>query len=345
VKRCLGILLVLPTLTLAQAAPQKGLPNPKNQGTTAAARPAEGASATQTKAVSPETAVITLAGVCEKQPAKPEDCKTTVTRSQFETLLDALSGGRQNPQQITPQLKRQFALQYSRLLLFATSAEKQGLESKPETQQLIQFARLQALAQGLTRTLQEKARPSPAETQKYYDDNRSKFQELTLQRVMVPNKPAGEPKPDGSGDMKKLAAELRERAVKGTDFKALQAEAYQKAGMQNPPETRLVMQPETVPPTQRTVLQLKPGEVSQVIEDPGGFYIYKLESQQTTPLDKVRGQIETVLAQEKLQQEMESVAKGVTPDLNNDYFGQVPPAQGGISIQPVPQPSPGPGRK
>lgn len=343
-RNCWTAVLLFSSLAVAQAAPLQaqtksnapGAPATKQQPNTAPA------AVPGSKPVAENTPVITIPGICENSAAKPADCKLVVTRAQFEKLVTSLTGGRQTPEQVPPQVRRQFAVQYARLLTFATEAEKQGLDKDPATQELLRFARMQALAQEFTHVLQAKAKPTPQEVQKYYQDNQSKFQKLTLERIVVPNKPGAKAKPGATNDLKKVAEDLRQRAASGADFKTLQSEAYSKAGMQNPPETKLVVQPQAVPPSQHAVLQLKPGEVSQVIDDFNGFYIYKLDSQQQVPFSQVQTQIETALGQQKVQQEMEHMLKPATPNLNEDYFGAEPPAQGGIGIQPQPGAPPRP---
>jgi peptidyl-prolyl cis-trans isomerase C len=226
------------------------------------------------------------------------------------------------------------AVQYSRLVLLATEAEKKGVEKNPEAQQLLQFARMQALAQAMTLQIQKQSKPTPVELQKYYESNPQRFTELTLQRLMLPLKPDAEGKTN-EAEMKTAADQLRQRAAGGADFKTLQAEAYDKTGLPNPPETKQVILATALPPSQQSVLQLKPGEVSQVIQEPGALYIYKLDSVRQIPLDQVKNEIESTLTQEKYLKAMEALLASSEPKLNPDYFGAAPPpAPSGMSIRP-----------
>ncbi|MFB3815124.1 MAG: peptidylprolyl isomerase [Terriglobales bacterium] len=290
-----------------------------------------------------DTPVVTIPGVCFNKATGP-DCKTMMTKAQFEQLMDTLAGGRERQQPVPAGAKRQLAIQYSRLLLFAAEAERKGLENSPEAQELLRFARLQALAQAMTRQLQKQSQPTPAEVQQYYDSNPPRFTELTLQRIMVPIKATGDSKTN-EAEMKTLADQLRQRASTGADFKTLQAEAYVKAAMQNPPETKQVVLANALPLAHQAVLQLKPGEVSQVIQEPTGIYIYKLESKRVLPLEQVKPEIEPVLAQEKFQKAVDAMIVSSTPTLNPDYFGAAPPPGTGLGVRPaapVPRQTPPP---
>ena len=47
-------------------------------------------------------------------------------------------------------------------------------------------------------------------------------------------------------------------------------------------------------------MDLKPGEVSEVISDPSGNYIYKMISKETLPLDSVKTEIRNQLSSHAL---------------------------------------------
>jgi len=330
----LAPIFLVASLMLAQSMPAQrgpGAPAAAGQAPPAPQAPAN-TPPSSTASVAPDAVVLILNGVCKDKPANDAECKTVVTRAQFETILNTVTASQPNPQPVTPEVKRQLAIQYLRLLLFSNEAEKQGLENQPEARELLRLARMQALAQVLTHTMQQKAKPTPEEMQKYYNDNRLRFRELTLERIMIPVKAGA----DAQGNMKKFAAELRQRAASGADFKTLQAEASKKAGLPNPPDTRVVLQAETIPADHVAVLQLKEGEVSQPIQDHAGFYIYKLVGQQQVPLDRVRAQLEATLTQQRMQQEIESLLRTASPNLNDAYFGLAERAPGGVGAPLVP---------
>src|SRR5581483_251118 len=79
------------------------------------------------------------------------NCKTVVTREQFEKLADSL-----NPS-MPPAVRRQLATAYPRLLLFSKKAREMGLDKEPRYQEMMQWASLQVLSNNLTQQLQKKA--------------------------------------------------------------------------------------------------------------------------------------------------------------------------------------------
>jgi parvulin-like peptidyl-prolyl isomerase len=277
-------------------------------------------------------AVITIKGVCRDTKMSP--CETAVTRAEFDKLVSALAGARGiSPDQIPMQAKRQLAMQYARMLLFAQEAEKLGVEHSPEAQELFHYARLQVLEQLMRSALQQRAKPTAEEIQKHYKDNPDRYKEVMLQRIMVPSHARDASKP-GAPDMHKLAEDLRQRAAAGVDFKSLQGEAFEKAGLPNPPETKMTIRSTAVPANHQAVLQLKPGEVSQVLQDPSGYYIYKLDKEQLLPLDQVKLEIQGEVTTQKLQRDFEGLLRAGTPELDPQYFG--PPTASPAGVHPLP---------
>ena len=81
-------------------------------------------------------------------------------------------------------------------------------------------------------------------------------------------------------------------------------------------------------------MDLKPGEVSEVITDPSGVhYIYKMINKETTSLDSVKQDIQATLSRQRYSDSMKGFQGNV--DLNDAYFA---PAQrpGIVGKMPLP---------
>ena len=157
--------------------------------------------------------------------------------------------------------------------------------------------------------------------------------------------------------MNKLAVALRERAVAGDDFTKLQKEAFDAAGMKidNPTINMPKVRRTGLPQGQSAVFALKAGEVSQVISDPGGHYIYRVNKQELLGLDVVKDEIHTTLQNQRMKDGMDKLQNSFKSDVNESYFGAaggpmrgVPPPHlprpvnpSGV-VQPVPAPTPRP---
>jgi len=130
---------------------------------------------------------------------------------------------------------------------------------------------------------------------------------------------------------------LRERLVKGEDPDKLEKEAFAAAGIPgNPPPTKMEkVRRSTLPADQQSIMDLKPDEVSDVISNASGNYIYKLVSKETLPVDAVKTEIRNQLSQQRYREAMAKF-QGTT-ELNDAYFGRapgMPPAPGRPGMPP-----------
>src|SRR3984957_1333786 len=354
----------------APAAPPPGQPIPA-QGTmmpqgSAAAPP-------DTSASVPDTAaVITVEGVCTPKP-KPAvagaktaasakatasaktsasasaaaDCKTVITKAEFETLLKGVTA---TP---NPQVRRQLAGVLPRYIAMANQAQKQGLDKTPEVPEMVKFIKMQILSQALQRKVQQEAANVPdADVEAYYKNNQEAFEQFSVDRLFIPKaKQITNDATDASKDEKptddqlkaKQAAEkakqdeaeqamtkegedLRARAAAGEPFETLQKEAFAAAGMKiESPTVKLPAVRRTgLPAAHSAVFELKPGDVSQVITDSAGHYIYKVESKTAMPFDQAKAEIHNTLQTQRLKDITTKQNDSYKVVSNDAYFGPGP---------------------
>lgn len=292
-------------------------------------------------AVAPDAAVLTIKGLCPQSSNTNEvsgsKCETIVTKKQFEELAGAIQPS------MSPVVKKQLMSLYPRLLIMSREAEARGLDKEEYFQQMFTFARMQILAQQLTHRIQQEAGDVPQqEIADYYQKNAGSFQEYTLERVYIPRLKQEPPPPQKLSEeaekerqkrledqMTSLADSLRARAVKGESFEILQKEAYQVAGMKsNPPNASMgKLRRNGLPPGHVEVFSLKKGDVSRVITDAGGHYIYKVDSTDTETLADASGEIRNLLKSERLHSAMEKIQGPFTTEVNDAYFGTTPLSQ------------------
>jgi parvulin-like peptidyl-prolyl isomerase len=137
-------------------------------------------------------------------------------------------------------------------------------------------------------------------------------------------KAADAPKPPDPEVLKAAAEKIRDRAAAGEDLDKLEKEAFEAAGnKQTAPPTQMGSRRRGVlPPDQDAeVFALNPGQVSKLIENPGGFYLYKVETKRTQPLSEVKDEIQRKLQPEKLNDARTAITGKVKSDFNEKYFG------------------------
>jgi PPIC-type PPIASE domain len=342
------VCLLLGALAWAQAAPSNPAAAPQNAAPPAAA-PAQPVPETP-----PDAAVITINGLCENPSAnKPAaDCKTVITRAEFEKLIEVIQPS------MPARVRKQFASNYARALVMAQKAQQLGLDRDPGFDEHMRLARIQILSQAFNKSIQDKASQiSDKEIEDYYENNKAKFEQADLDRVYIPKAQqppavaaktpvANQPKSAGDSEtvMKAEADKLHTRAAAGEDFAKLQADAYQVAGIKAaaPNAGMAKVRRTSLPADQVTVMDLKVNEVSAVIADQNGYYIYKMKSKEIIPLDQAREEIKGILRSERIQEAMKTVQEDSTPILNESYFTPMAPAPAPPSMM---APRPGPSTK
>ncbi len=333
--------LLLGVLSWGQAANPKPATPPQTPVTPSGAPAAQ--TAPQKPNLPPDAPVITLKGICDSSSASAKapanaDCKTVITRAQFEALLGAIQPG-----VVAPLQRKQFADRYATALIMAHEAHKMGLDTSPRFEELMQLARVQVLSQELGRSLQDKAaQVSDKDIDDYYHNNAATYEETLLQRFFIPRSKQSEPSDEKLSEadakkrqeaaeaaMKSEAEELHKRAVAGEDFTKLQAEAFQFAGLKiNPPSISVgKVRRNSLPAAHASAFELKPGEVSQLIPDPTGYFVYKAGEKGTQPLDRVKEEIRNALRAKRMQEAMHAIQQSATSELDPNYFAGAGPQE------------------
>jgi hypothetical protein len=349
----------LGTLAWGQAQPGT-TPAPLSSAPNAAAKPPAAPAAE----VAENAVVLTIKGVCPAAapkgagkttaPAKkPADCKTEITRAQFEKIASALQQG---PNPLNAQQKRQLANVLTRFMMMSEAAKAKGLDKSERFAVTVKFVKMQILAMELQRTVQEEADKIPPEKiAEYYKSNPEAYEQFSLNRLFIPRykqaeavdkDKAKEPeklteeqqkakevaekaqKEKGEQDLNKLAESLRERAAAGEDVAKLQKEAFDAAGkrVDNPTVNLPKVRRTGLPPAHASVFDLKAGEVSAVISDNEGHYVYKVVSREVLPLDQVKDDVHNTLKSQRLKEMMDKYTNSAQVVSNEAYFGPAIPA-------------------
>jgi len=324
-------------------------PSPQKPATAANARSSEASN------LPPDTPVITIEGVCDHSAtdkSAPSGCKTVITRAEFEEILAAIGSN------MPAAARRQLATRYAGALAMSQKAHEMGLDQGPKYEELMKLQRLQVTASLVSQAVQQKASEvSDKDIEDYYNKNLAAYQEATFERLFIPrNKQLDPPKEkltdaesakhleDANAAMKKEADALQARAVAGEDFAKLQMEAYEFAGLKSAPPTQKLNKARrnSLPPTQASAFDLKPGEVSPVIADVSGYFVFKVVDKDMLPPTQVHDEILGSLKSQNVKDAMQALQNSGTAQLNDEYFGPATPSgPQGMPAPPLP-PRPGP---
>lgn len=141
---------------------------------------------------------------------------------------------------------------------------------------------------------------SSAEMTRYYDSHRSRFMlpdEYRISQILIQPR-SGE----SIAEARKKAAEVRAAVQQGQEFGELAlrhssgTEAARGGGL------GIVRQGELLPPIERALAVLNPGQVSQPIETPLGLHIIRVDEKkpaQFRPFSEVKAEIQHLVTQQK----------------------------------------------
>jgi hypothetical protein len=334
-RRAVGMcaLLLLGTMSVfAQGKPQGEVasnPNPSatssDRTTTVRSSQQAGSGSRATADILPQTPVLTFIGPCDRprKNAAAEGCKTVLTWAEIDTLLNALEPN------ASPAGRRQLAINYSRLAAAAGVAERQRLEKDPEIAKQIQLqqklVRMQVLANALYRQIEDRANDVPSsDLERFYAEHQASFVRGDVRRLTIPKSLSAvvEPSADTVA-LRTLADDFQKRAAAEEDFDQLQQEVLKDFGVKLavPPTKLNMVGPANLPVVERSVFDLAPGQVSQVLDSPGAFTILKLVSKQPIPMDNAKPEIMVLLQRARAQQEMLEITASGNAQFNLKYLG------------------------
>lgn len=312
---------VTPQLPASASRPRSPFPRPRSGRTASTGAARGGLGNSKPPDVPPETPVITLGGICSN-PQTKASCKTVITRQDLDRFVNAYAPN------AAGQVRGRLAVQYARTLAYSALAQQQGLDKDPtfakELAAQLDLVKKRALAAVFLQKLQGKTTAiTEAEVQRYYDVHRDEYERVQVRRLSVPLEvPTELARPLTRNAVKPYMAELRKRAAAGEDFNLLQQDAYQYFHIQAtpPPVNLTTVDRTTTQGDEAKALDLKPGEVSEVLDSLAAVVILKVESKDTMPLGAVHQEIETTLRAVRMQNLLNKLTKDVIADFNLPYL-------------------------
>jgi PPIC-type PPIASE domain len=284
--------------------------------------PGTAAGQANTAEVTPTTPVVTLDGVCSNPQAKGP-CKTVITREDLDRYAKTFSPDPSGA------ARGRMATQYAKALVFSALAERQGLEKSPtlakEIEAQLKLVRMHILASAYMQSEQaQMPGVTDGEIERYYEVHKDEYEQVQVSRLSVPIAvPTEDGRPLDRAAVKSVMDELRSRAIAGEDLNLLQQDAYKQLHIQaTPPSVKpMLVQRRSVQGDETKVFDLKPGEISTVLDLPAAFAILKLESKEPIPMIAVRQEVEAALRATRIQKQLGKLSKKINAQFNLEYLG------------------------
>jgi peptidyl-prolyl cis-trans isomerase C len=262
--------------------------------------------------VSPDTVVATVGG-------KPYTAKQI---DEYQKLLppQGRAAMKQNPEAGLTQLFL--------IIHLSEEAKKRKLDQESPHKESLELFSRELLAQGYVTEERNSMAVTPAEEETYYKGHESEFESAKVSVILVSFSPNPKPAADGKtprteADAKTRAEDLVKQLRAGADFAQLaKSDSDDKDSAAKGGEFPVIRRSAQYPQaTKDAVFALKPGDVSDPVRQPTGFYIFKSTSKDLQPLPEAAPVIIAKLKQEKFQEWIAGLQKQYKPKIEKpDYF-------------------------
>lgn len=272
--------------------------------------------------------------------ANPQEVTPTTVVAEIEgkkyTAADVNKIGDMLPPQMRPNFTRDpksFLQQWFMLKKIAGMAEEQKLDQKSPYKEGIEIQRMSLLMQAMVNEQSGKTTISQEEQKKAYEARKDEFTQAKVKIIYIPFT-AGQA-PAGADAAKKSLTEpealakaetVVKQARSGTDFVALVKQHSEdpiskEAGGDFGPIKKGDKLPDAV---KQAVFALKPGEVSEPVRQPNGYYVFRLSELQPQAFEEVQETLFNELRNARMKEWMDGVAKSTEVKVTNEaYFNQV----------------------
>jgi len=264
-------------------------------------------------------ALLLLAGGAVAQEVPDETVVATLngqkfTAGQIKAMVRAAPKAVQTYFQQNP---KQFLTEHAYYLELLKYADANGLDKKSPYREALEFQRMFILTNAALNAKLTSIEIRPEEQQTYYESNKQQFRELRVRMIYFPfTDPANEESAKGK------AAAVAKRAAAGEDFVKLAKENSEDAtgaGADFAVRTSSSQPPAHI---KEVLFNHKPGDITEPLRHDNGYYVFRVESADVLPYEKVRDEIYKALKEARFQQWQNETRKRATVQFENEAFFQ-----------------------
>lgn len=237
--------------------------------------------------------------------------------------------------------KRNFADQFTQLIIYSEEARRQKLDNDPVVKQRLDIVADQTLAQALTQKINENLKITDEDVQKYYNEHSANYDEIKASHILIRTKGSAGPLPQGKKELTEEEAKAKAEEVykqviaPGADFAAIaKEESYDQGSATQGGELGWFPRGRMVPAFDTAAFAMNVGEISQPVKSPFGYHIIKILEKKKRNWQEAKSEIANALRPEKINEAMEALRKATKVEVNDQFFPPPPP--------PTPMPAPAP---
>lgn len=251
------------------------------------------------------------------------DDGTKFTMGDFKKILMVLPPENQKRAlQDRPNFMKQWALMHK----LAKMAETDKLDELSPTKEMLEYNRTMVLMNATLTNALNHASVEPDEIVNYYNDHKQDYKQIHLRAIYISfSKKLTEEQAKAKGE--KLLAEIRG----GADFiKLVKENSDDETSRAKDGDFLTLRHGDNVPDAMRAaVFKLQKGEVSDLVRQPNGFYIFRADEVTFRPLSEVRDEVFTKLKEDRYREWLDKTNRESTVNFTNPAFAGLTPASGG----------------
>jgi peptidyl-prolyl cis-trans isomerase C len=222
--------------------------------------------------------------------------------------------------------RKKFLDQYAFYRKLMQLAEKDKLDEQSPYKEALAAYRMYTLSQAMIREAINRVVVTPEEIAKFYDSNKSKYAQVKVKALYIAFGETGESGPEhkvltetqAEAKAKKLLADART----GGDFvKLIHENSDDETSRTKDGDFDTLRQTDNIPDAFRTaVFALKPGEITEPLKQPNGYYLLRAEEVTYRPLSDVRDDIHNELQNGKATEWLDRVNLNTVVKVVNPSF-------------------------
>jgi len=252
-----------------------------------------------------------------------------VTAGELRTLLRGASPQIQENLRANP---KQFLVELARMNALVEYAEREKLPEKSPYREQLDWVRSDLLSQAILNDFNLRNPATAEEERQYYETHRDDFIEARVKVIYLSF--AADPKARSSDGRKYRREEealaeiesLRKQILEGADFVALARKHSEDAASRaKDGDLGVIRRKDQVPDRiKEAIFSLKPGQVSEVVRQPNGFYLFRVEEIRTRTLDEVRDEVNREVQSAKFQNWFDGIRKSVAVTYESEEYFRRP---------------------
>ena len=251
-----------------------------------------------------------------------------ITKADIEALISFYPANQQAIIRMDPKNEEALLNNYVTILVVAETARRQGFDKEKNMRKQIQILSDEHLAKGyVQKNVLSKVKVTDKDVEEYYKNHPKEFEKpetVKARHILIGFK--GDMTEDQKKELRKKAEDVLKKAKGGDDFAQLASEYSDDPGSKTKGgELGYFPKGNMVPEFENAAFNLKPGEISNVIETPYGYHIIKVEDKKAAEMpafDSIKEQVRVKATQDAEQKKINEFIEKAKKDTKATIYSQ-----------------------